>query len=162
MILCQEEGKQGVQKGVLILSLGVERNINRGVHAIGYPDGGFVIVWRWVIAAVVVIGLPLGVYLNWFAETSSVRITIDNQSSEKILVYVFIDGEDFGHQRDLRWVNFSDRVDFDGSYPLTRGSHLVLVKTIVPELEYRFTVKVGVFDSKTTSLKLTETSLELA
>jgi len=121
-----------------------------------------VIVWRWVIPCVVVIGLLSGVYLNWFAETSSVRITIDNQSSEEILVYVFIDGEDFGHQRDQRWVNFSEGVDFDWSFSLTRGNHSVLVKAIVPELEYRFTVKVGVFDDKTVFLKLTETSLEPA
>lgn len=122
-------------------------------------EGGLVIIWRWVMILAIVMGPPLGAYLYWFAEMSSIRITVDNQATDPVLVCVYIDGEDLGHQRDSQWVNFSDIVDLDKSYSIKRGSHLVLVKTIVPELEYRCTVSVGLFETEPIPLRLTEASL---
>jgi hypothetical protein len=123
-------------------------------------EGGFVIVWRLVIPSVVVIVLLLGGYLYWFAEESNIRIIIDNQTTDHVLVSIYIDGEDFGHQRDSQWVNFSDIVDFDRTFSVKRGSHPVLVSTIVPDLEYHCNVSVGLFETEPISLRLMETSLE--
>jgi len=88
---------------------------------------------------------------------------IDNQTQDRVLVSVYIDGEGFDHLKGSQFINFSESVDFKDVYPVTRGNHQVLVQTISPDFSYYCNVSIGVWPHTTRiELRLTEDSLTRA
>jgi hypothetical protein len=129
------------------------------------PRPRVMIILRCAAIVATVLLLVSGAYLYWFAETSSVRIVIDNQTTDPMTVRIYVDFKEYNHPTDDQW-NPSDSgsFDFDETCPLTWGSHDIVVEALPrlslwdgwspPYPSYSFTVDVGFFETESISLKL--------
>jgi hypothetical protein len=111
------------------------------------------------VVVAVIIGVVAGVWAWYYAPSSEIDISIDNQTGSLALISVYIDGEGFGHERSTQFINYSSSVDFRATYSVARGSHTLLIEAVSPALSYRCNVHLNFLGADEIHLVLTNESL---